>query len=153
MALTKWTPQNELAHMQSNFDRLFRRMISDHLPEGMKHQITDSGEWWPVIDIGETDDEYIVQAEIPGVTEKDIDISVRNDVLTIKGETTPELKDNESRYYRERSYGKFQRAVRLDTAVNADKVNAEYRNGVLTVTLPKIEDSKPRQIPVKSAKK
>jgi len=91
-----------------------------------------------------------VHASIPGVKPEDIDISVTGDVLTIKGETVEEKEEKEGNYHlRERRYGAFQRAVSLPTLVRADKASAEFENGVLKLTLPKVEEVKPKSIKIK----
>ena len=105
--------------------------------------------WAPAVDIYETPNELVVKADLPDVNEKDIDMRVENNLLTIRGERKFEKSVSEENYLRvERTYGAFSRSFSLPNTVNAEKIGAEYKNGVLTVTLPKREESKPRQVKV-----
>lgn len=102
------------------------------------------------MDLEETDDDYIVQVELPGLKREDIEISVSEDHLTIKGERKREKEEKGKRYHRiERWYGKFERTVRFPTKVDPNKAKAEYKAGVLRVTLPKLERAKPHRIEIK----
>lgn len=104
------------------------------------------------IDVRETAEEVVVRAEIPGIDPKELDIQLVGDVLTLSGEKKDERGDDEHGYaYSERRYGSFRRTLRLATPVDAEKVNAEHKNGVLTITLTKAESSRPRRIQVKQA--
>ena len=97
----------------------------------------------PSLDVSETDDEIIVQAELPGLEEKDVEVTLENDVLTLKGTKQDEQKDEERNYYHvERSYGTFQRSVQLPAGLDRDNVKAVFKNGVLTVALPKTAEAK-----------
>jgi HSP20 family protein len=103
------------------------------------------------LDVFESDDDVSVRASIPGVKPEDIDISVTGDVLTIKGETSEEKEEKTGNYHlRERRYGAFQRSVSLPTLVKADKAEAVFENGVLTLTLPKVDEVKPKSIQIKA---
>ncbi len=105
--------------------------------------------WAPAIDVSETEKEYIVKAELPGINKKDIDISLTDGVLTVKGEKKQEKKEEKENYhYMETRYGSFYRSVRLPDDVSAEKVDATFADGVLTVTVAKTELSKPRKIKV-----
>jgi len=105
---------------------------------------------WPVIDIAEKEDHFLVRAEVPGCKAEDIDISVRGNTVTISGEKKQEEEFERQGYYRmERSYGTFRRDLNLATDVDPDKIDAAYKEGILTVTIPKTEKSKPRKIKVK----
>ncbi len=105
--------------------------------------------WAPAVDIYETPNELVVKADLPDVNEKDIDVRVENNLLTIRGERKFEKSVSEENYLRvERTYGAFSRSFSLPNTVNAESIGAEYKNGVLTVTLPKREESKPRQVKV-----
>lgn len=97
----------------------------------------------PNLDVSETDDAIIVQAELPGLEQKDVEVTIENDMLTLKGTKEDEKKDEERNYYLvERSYGTFQRSVQLPTGLDRDNVKAVFKNGVLTVTLPKTPEAK-----------
>jgi len=128
-------------------DSLFNRFFGSDWPlEPFR-----PGYFWPVLDIAERDDEVLVKAEIPGMKAEDIDISVQGNVLTISGEKKESKEDKGEEYYHvERRYGTFRRDVNLSSAVDVDKIKAEYRDGVLTITLPKTEQAKPKRIAVKS---
>jgi HSP20 family protein len=105
--------------------------------------------WAPSVDIYETPNELVVKADLPDVAEKDIDIRVESNLLTIRGERKFEKNVSEDNYLRvERTYGAFSRSFSLPNTVNAEAIHAEYKNGVLTVNLPKREESKPRQVKV-----
>lgn len=101
------------------------------------------------IDVVETTDDIIVTCEIPGITEKDIDVTLTSNVLTIKGKKEENQEEKKGKYYRKESWsGSFQRTVSLPGSVNADKIKAALTNGMLTITLPKREEAKPKQISV-----
>jgi len=105
--------------------------------------------WSPDVDIYETEHELVLRADLPDLTEKDIDIRIENNMLTIRGERKFEKNVSEDSYLRmERSYGAFSRSFSLPNTVNTDQIKADYRNGVLTVNLPKREESKPKQVKV-----
>jgi HSP20 family protein len=105
--------------------------------------------WSPSVDIYETDDNLVLRVDLPGVEQKEIDVRVENQTLTIAGERKFENVDSSKGYHRiERSYGSFNRSFALPSAFDTEKIGAEYKNGVLTVTLPKKEAAKPRQIKV-----
>jgi HSP20 family protein len=105
--------------------------------------------WAPSVDIYETPNELVVKADLPEVDEKDIDVHIENNLLTIRGERKFDKSVQEDNYLRiERTYGTFSRSFSLPNTVNAESIRAEYKNGVLTVNLPKREESKPRQVKV-----
>jgi HSP20 family protein len=128
-------------------DRLFDRFLELGWPK-----LPELGEWEPTLDLSETKDAVIVKAELPGVEPKDIAVSLQEGTLTIKGEKEAEKEEKDKRYHRvERSYGAFFRSIRLPAAVDAGKVTAAFKDGVLTVTLPKLPEAKGTTIPVKAA--
>ncbi len=105
--------------------------------------------WAPAVDIFETEHELVVKADLPDVDPKDLDIRVENNILTIRGERKFEKKVNEDQYLRvERAYGAFTRSFSLANTVNSEAIKADYQNGVLTLTIPKREEAKPKQIKV-----
>ena len=147
MAIVRWDPFRELTDMQSRMNRLFgefygRRTEDDLLPRST---------WWPPVDIYENDrHELVIKAELPDMKRDDIKLVVDNNVLTISGEKTSDSEMKDENCHRvERTYGQFSRSFSLPNTVDTTKVNAEYKNGVLTVTLPKREEAKPKQITVK----
>jgi HSP20 family protein len=134
-----------MASLKSELDRWF-----DRLAEAKWDELPTLGEWAPTMDISETKDSLIVKVEAPGMDQKDIEISLQENLLTIKGEKKQEKEEKDERYHRvERSYGAFVRSVRLPVAVDGGKVSATFKNGLLTVTLPKTPAAKGTPIPIK----
>jgi len=143
--LTPWRP--------FEFDRIRREMdrLWDSFLEGRPLRRAEDGrEWLPSIDVSETKNELVIKAELPGLDPKDIDISMNNGYLTIKGEKKHEKEEKDENYHLiERSYGSFTRSVRLPREVQNDKITASFKNGVLRVTLPKSEEAKKKEIKIK----
>lgn len=127
---------------------LFDRFFGDFSLPSMAFEDT---EWVPAFDVSETDKELIVRAEVPGMDKKDIKITVSDGILTIEGEKKHEKKEENEQYHRvERRYGTFSRTMRLPDEVDADKVDATYKDGVLNIRLPKSEAVYPRKIEIKN---
>ncbi|RMG91013.1 MAG: Hsp20/alpha crystallin family protein [Zetaproteobacteria bacterium] len=141
MTLTRWSPWQEL----ESINRQLARLLDDRaLGFG-----GEAGEWAPSVDIRETDDALIVEAELPGIEKKDVKIEVRDGVLSISGERRYEKDVKEENVHRiERAYGRFARSFVLPTNVDADKIKARMKNGVLEVRLPKVESAKPKAITI-----
>ena len=135
----------ELATMQDRMNRIWGSMYDRGADD-----VTSRGTWLPPVDIYETaSHEIVLKAEAPGLKREDIDLTVENNTLTIRGERRKDEAISEDRYHRvERAFGPFSRSFTLPTTVDADRVRAEYRDGVLTVTLPMREEARPRQIQV-----
>ena len=136
-----YRPFGELATLREEMDKIWNRFFGEWPG-------TESfrGEWAPSLDVSETTENILVKAEVPGMDAKDIDISLANDVLTIKGKKEQEKEEN---YHRtERSYGSFSRSIRLPHEVQSDKIKASYKDGVLKITLPKSEEVKEIKIKV-----
>ena len=132
MAIMRWDPMRELSSLQHDLGRLFERRIT--------------GAWAPAIDMYETDKEVIVDAELPGMTAKDIDVSVRNHTLRLKGERRFSEEVKEENYYRmERAYGSFQRQIELPSEVREDQVKATFQDGILHVSVPKKQEAKAKE--------
>jgi HSP20 family protein len=141
--IARLEPFRGLSTLQDQFNRLFNESFRNHSEESA---LTT---WAPPVDIYETPNELVVKADLPDVNEKDIDVRVENNLLTIRGERKFEKSVSEENFLRvERTYGAFSRSFSLPNTVNAEAIAAEYKNGVLTVTLPKREESKPRQVKV-----
>lgn len=131
--------------MRRELERFFERF-----PEPVLEAFETGGEWTPKLDVAETKDVVMVKAEIPGVEARDISLSLEGDLLTLKGEKTHEKEEKDERYHRlERRYGAFLRSVRLPTTVDASKASATFKDGVLTVTIPKSATAKGTTIPIK----
>ncbi len=146
MAIAKWDPFKELTTIQDRINRLFDENIG-------RVRFPDielaAGSWNPAVDIFETRDCVVLKAELPGLEKKDFSIEVKDNLLTLKGERKFEKETNEENYYRmERAYGSFVRSFTLPTTVDKDKVKAKFKDGVLEVTIPKTEATKPKQIAI-----
>ncbi len=153
MTLIRWKPTRDLVAWPSslwNMQREINRMFDDVVGGGMQDDAsTGLSMWTPPVDIVEHETEYEVKVELPGVRKDDVKITLESSVLTIRGEKKQEKEIKEDNLHRiERSYGSFQRSFTLPTTVKSDKIEANYRDGVLTVTLPKAEEAKPKQITV-----
>jgi HSP20 family protein len=142
--ITKWEPFNELISMRRDMDRMFDDFFS--------RPMTMQPGWnMPTIDMYQTDDEVVIKATIPGISPEDLDIQITGDTLTLQGEIKHEEKVENAKYHiREHSYQSFSRSLTLPVQVVADKANAEINNGILTLTLPKAEEVKPKVISVKA---
>jgi HSP20 family protein len=141
--IARLEPFRGLSTLQDQFNRLFNEQFRTH---GEESALTT---WAPAVDIYETPNELVVKADLPDVNEKDIDVRVENNLLTIHGERKFEKSVSEENFLRvERAYGSFSRSFSLPNTVNAEAIKADYKNGVLNVTLPKREESKPRQVKV-----
>jgi HSP20 family protein len=144
ISLIRRDPLRTFNSLQEQFSRLF---------DDPSFRVTGNDSaltaWSPAVDIYETEQELVMRADLPDLSEKDIDVRVENNMLTIRGERKIEKNLSEDNYLRmERAYGSFSRSFSLPNTVNTEQIKADYRNGVLTVTLPKREDSKPKQVKV-----
>jgi len=141
MTLVRWTPWQELENMN--------RQLSHLLDDSPLNTFGETEQWAPRVDIRETDDALLLQAELPGIDKKDIRLEVKDGVLTLSGERRYEKDVKEENVHRvERAYGSFSRSFSLPTNVDADKVDANMKNGVLEVRLPKRESAKPKAIAI-----
>jgi HSP20 family protein len=141
--IATWEPFRGLPTLQDQINRLFSEMGTRSSDESALSS------WAPPVDIYETEHELVVKADLPSVDPKDLDIRVENNVLTIRGERKFEKKVAEENYLRvERAYGAFNRSFSLASTVNAEAIKADYQNGVLTLSIPKREEAKPKQIKV-----
>ena len=144
MALIPWRPSGELSALQREMNRLFEQFFGE--PPGL--DIANGG-WTPRLEMAEMRDSLTVKAELPGLEAKDVDVAISGDTLTIKGEKKQDHEDkDETHYLMERTYGAFSRMVRLPAPVAADKTKATFKNGVLTISLPKTEAAKQKAIPI-----
>ena len=147
MALVRWRPFEDLLNMHDELSRFFDDFFGERLPA---RQSKEGASWIPRVDISENDDEIIVHADIPGMEKDNIKITLTDNVLSISGEKKIERDEKKANYHRvERVFGSFQRSFYIPTNVDASKISASYKNGVLEVKLPKKEEAKPKEIPVK----
>lgn len=147
MAIVRWEPFRDLVSTQDRFNRLFNDTFSRVFGEGEGEAGVQT--WNPAVDIIENEQNLVLKAELPGVNPKDIEVRVEDGTLYLKGERKLEKEAREENYHRiERSYGSFTRSFTLPASVNTDQVQANYKDGVLTLTLPKREEAKPKTIKV-----
>jgi HSP20 family protein len=145
MALVRWEPVRERSSLQNDMNRLFNTFFN-----------TTTGangatprRWVPAMDLVETDDHFVLKADLPGLSEEDVHVDVDNDVLTVSGERKGEHEDKRDGFVRvERSYGSFRRSLTLPEGVDADAVTASFDRGVLEISIPKPEQRKPRRVAI-----
>lgn len=148
--LTRWDPFKEMEDLQGRFARLFG-LSPARAANGEKELLTVA-EWAPSVDISEDDKEWLVKADLPEVKKEDLKVTVEDGMLTITGERKLEKEEKDKKYYRiERSYGNFFRSFALPVGAEGSKVNAEFKDGVLRVHLPKNDKAKPKAVEVKVA--
>lgn len=151
MAIVRWAPFRDLVSLQDRMNRIFEDSFRGHGPQGEEDWAL-GGSWAPVVDIYERDGNIELKAELPGVESKDVDVRVENNVLTLRGERRIDSQVKRESYHRvERAYGSFTRSFTLPSVVDTDKIKAEFKDGVLHMTLPTKEEAKPRQIAIKVA--
>ena len=138
-------PIQDLFSIHNEMSRLF-----DNWYKPVRHRAEgESLDWMPVVDILEANEHAEIRAEIPGLSEKDVQVSVADDVLTLKGEKTQESEEKDQKYHRvERSYGRFQRSFTLPANLNSEDIKAKFTNGVLTVSIPKVQEVQPKEIQI-----
>jgi len=143
MSLIRWDPFREFSTLPRRFGGFFDKDWEVPM---------STTAWSPSVDVFENQNEVVFTAELPGMNAKDIDVKLENNVLTLKGERHFEKETKEENYHRvERAYGNFSRAFTLPTAVNADKITAEYKDGILKIVLPKKEETKAKPIKIAAA--
>ncbi len=143
--LVRWDPFKEIERLHDEINKVFNTSRVPSLQEG-EEKVT----WYPMVDIYEDAENVRITAELPGIDPKNVDVQVNGDVLTLRGERKLEKEDKKENYVRvERAYGTFMRSFTLPEYVDANKIKAEYKKGVLTLTLPKKPETKPKQISIK----
>ena len=151
LGLVPWRPFRNLEEMQRRFDEVLSWPL---LPAVWRRMPVAEMGWAPAIDVFEKDDKFVVKAELPGMKEEDIDVSVVGDTLTIKGERKAESEvKKDDYYYCERSYGSFSRSLAIPLNVDAKRIEANYEDGVLEINLPKVPEVKPKKVSVSAKKK
>lgn len=145
MAVVKWDPFRDLISIQDRMNKLFEQTLSrSRVEEGIA-----ASTWTPAVDIYETPETIVMKAELPGLTREDLDIQIRDNTLTLRGERRFAKDVQEENYLRiERAYGSFQRSFTLPTTIQQEKVRAVFKDGVLELMLPKAEGAKPKKIAI-----
>ena len=144
MALVRWDPLREVDSLQSDMNRMFDRFFSARAGNG-----STAGRWIPAMDLAETDDHLVLRADLPGMTEDDVEIEIQDGVLTLSGERKAEHEEKGEGFHRvERAFGSFSRSLTLPKGVDADGVTAGFDNGVLEVRIPKPEERKPQRVQI-----
>jgi HSP20 family protein len=145
MAVSRWDPFRDLMSIQNELNRLFGRTYAGADAGG------ESGSWVPAMDIYETEDRFVVHVELPGIEPDSVDLSVEDATLTIRGERSFYTEANEESFHRvERRYGTFSRSLTLPQTADAERIDAAFDKGVLTIEVPKVEQAKPRRIQIKA---
>lgn len=147
MAIVRWDPFRNVMSLQDRINRLFNESFPRNWEGGEDIAVRD---WNPAVDIFEKADAIVIHAEIPGVKKEDVSVEFKDGVLTLKGQREFNTEVKEENYYRrERSFGSFQRSFTMPDSVDVDKIKANFKDGVLEIEIPKLEEKKPKQIEVK----
>lgn len=146
MAIIRWDPFRDMVTLREKMNRLFEDTVAARAEE----KDLGAGTWAPAVDIYETSEELVLTAEVPGIDEKDIEIKIEDNLLSLRGERKFEKETKEDNFHRiERSYGSFYRAFTLPGSIDADKVQAEHENGVLKIVMPKRQELKPKTVKIR----
>ena len=146
MPRNRWDPIKVLQALQDNMNKLFEKSL---LRQMSGANVSEGGSWKPVVDIYEDENEYVINAELPGLTDKDVEIKIEKNTLILKGARNFTYDVKEENYHRlERIYGDFRRDFALTNSVDVEKIEATFKNGLLKILLPKIEESKPKKIEI-----
>jgi HSP20 family protein len=146
MSLIRWDPFDDLASLRESMDKLFDELFTRR-PRGQAEVA-----WAPAVEVFETDNDVMVRAELPGIDPKNVEITVTQDTLTLKGEAKADREDKARNYYRrELRYGSFLRSIQLPSDVKGDQATASYKNGILEIRVPKSERAKPKSVKVEVA--
>jgi HSP20 family protein len=152
MAIVRWEPFREMVTIQDRMNRIFEEAFRANRRADSEEDYALAA-WAPAVDIYEQDGNIVLKAELPGVDPKDVDVRVENNVLTLRGERKLDSDVKKEGYHRvERAYGSFGRSFTLPTVVDTEKIKAEYKDGVLRLTLPKREEAKAKQISISVTK-
>ena len=147
MALVRWEPAREVDSLQSEVNRVFDAFFGTGASTA-----TRARRWVPAMDLVETEDQLVLKADLPGMTHDDINIEVKDGVLTVSGERRAEHQENSEGFYRvERAFGQFSRSMSLPDGIDADKIAADFHDGVLEVRIPKPEERKPHRVQIGTA--
>ena len=151
MTLTRWNPAKDLLNIEKEFSRLFNSFGNRFgLTSENGNEEYENAVWMPLTDITENKDSYVLELDIPGVPKENVKISYTNGQLSISGDRSQEKESKDKNYYRmERSYGKFFRSFNLPQEIKEDGIEAKFKDGQLTITVPKAEKVKPKEIAIK----
>jgi HSP20 family protein len=143
MAIVRWDPVRELDSLQGDMNRLFDRFFEGRAPNG------GSRRWIPAMDLVETEDHLVLRGDLPGMSEDDVNIEIKDGVLTVSGERKAESEEKREGYHRiERAFGSFSRSLNLPQGIDPEKVDAHFDNGVLEVRIPKPAEAKPTRVQI-----
>lgn len=146
MALIRWEPVRELNTLQTEMNRLFNNLFDAPLPNG---GTAVARRWLPAMDLVENGDNFVLRADLPGLSESDVNIELEDNVLTVSGERGSEHEERNEGYYRvERAFGSFSRSLTLPEGIDPEGIKASFDRGVLEVTIPKPEERKPRKVAI-----
>ena len=151
MALVRFSPERELLNVEREFNRLFKSFGNRFgLNQENGNEEYENAVWTPLTDISEDTDNFKIKLDLPGINKNDVKIAFSDGQLTISGERKQEKETKDSKFHRvERAYGKYYRSFTLPQQIQEDKIEAEFRDGQLTITIPKAEEAKPKEIEVK----
>jgi len=152
MAIMKWNPSRELLNVEREMNKLFNSFGSRFglMDTNNNNDEYENAVWAPLTDISEDKDNYIIKLDLPGVSKEDVKISYLDGQLSISGERKQEKETRELKFHRvERTYGRYYRSFTLPGAINEEKIDAEFKNGQLQITVPKAEEAKPKEISIK----
>lgn len=143
MALVRWDPMRELDSLQGDMNRLFDRFFAGRTPHGISRR------WIPAMDLVETEDHLVLRGDLPGMSEDDVNIEIKDGVLTVSGERKAEHEDKGEGYHRvERAFGSFSRSLSLPQGVDPEGIEAKFDNGVLEVRIPRPAEAKPTRVQI-----
>lgn len=149
--LARFDPFRDMASLQDEVERMFRETFGD---ASGRRAVTSAGAWSPALDVEESEDDFTLHIELPGVSPDEVDVSLEENVLTVTGERSFYNEKEAEGFHRvERHFGRFHRAVRLPDRVDPDMVQASYEDGILKIVVPKAPESKPRRIQIETKKK
>lgn len=149
MALIRWEPAREISSLQQEMNRLFNSFFEPVASAGSAANGVTARRWIPAMDLVETDDHFVLRADLPGMSQDDVDLSLEDNVLTVSGERKAEHEERREGYYRvERASGAFSRSLTLPEGVDGDAITATFDKGVLEVRIPKPEERKPRKVQI-----
>ena len=150
MTLIKWNPTSDLFNLEREFNRLFSTFGDKFGISRAEENAYASAVWSPLADISEDDDKYEVKLDLPGIDKKDVKLSFTDGQITISGEKKQENKEKNTKYHKvERMFGKYYRSFVLPVKIKEDKIDAQFKNGQLTITIPKADEVKPKEIEIK----